>query len=80
MPSRLRIICRSGGILRRCIQSWKKVCCNSWVLDVVSSGYKMPFRFVPVQHSVPKNLEVSGPAHYILVQEAADLLLKGTIK
>ena len=39
----------------------------------------MPFRFVPVQHSVPKNPEVSGPAHDILVQEAADLLLKEAI-
>ena len=68
-----------GGRLRRCIQNWKKVCCNSWVLDVVSSGYKMPFRFVPVQHSMPKNPEVSGPAHDILVQEAADLLLKEAI-
>ena len=68
-----------GGRLRLCIQNWRKVCSNSWVLDVVSSGYKMPFRFVPVQHSRPKNPEVSGPAHDILVQEAADLLLKEAI-
>ena len=68
-----------GGRLRLCIQNWKKICSNSWVLDVVSFGYKMPFKFVPVQRSLPKNPEVSGPAHDILVQEAADLLVKEAI-
>ena len=68
-----------GGRLRLCIQNWKKICSNNWVLDVVSSGYKIPFKYVPVQHFLPRNPEVSGPAHDILVQEAADLLLKEAI-
>ena len=68
-----------GGRLRLCIQNWRKVCSNSWVLDVVSSGYKIPLKFIPVQRSLPKNPEVSGPAHDILVQEAADLLVKESI-
>ena len=68
-----------GGRLRLCVQNWKKICTNNWVLDVVSSGYKIPFKYVPVQHFLPKNPVVTGPAHDILVQEAADLLFKEAI-
>ena len=38
-----------GGRLRLCIQNWKRVCSNNWVLNVVSGGYKIPFKFVPFQ-------------------------------
>ena len=68
-----------GGRLKHCIQNWRKVCNNDWVLDVVSSGYKLPFRYTPVQHFVPKNPQVSGAAHDILVTEASDLLIKEAI-
>ena len=68
-----------GGRLKHCIQNWRKVCRNDWVLDVVSSGYKLPFKYTPVQHFVPKNPEVSGAAHNILVTEASDLLAKEAI-
>ena len=33
-------------------------------------------KFLPIQRFGPKNPEVSGPAHEVLVQEAADLLAK----
>ena len=45
----------------------------------MSSGYKLPFRYTPVQHFVPKNPQVSGAAHDILVTEASDLLVKEAI-
>ena len=68
-----------GGRLRLCILNWRKVCSNFWVLNVVSCGYKIPFKFIPNQHSWHMNPEISGPAHEVLVQEAADLLAKESI-
>ena len=68
-----------GGRLRLCIQNWRKVCSNNWVLNVVSCGYKIPFKFIPTQCFWPKNPKISGPAHEVLVQEAADLLAKESI-
>ena len=56
-----------------------KVCGNNWVLNIVSEGYKIPFKFVPSQRSWPRNPEVSGPAFEVLRQEAADLLTKESI-
>ena len=44
----------------------------------MSCGYKIPFKFVPKQRFW-KSLEVSGPAHKVLAQEAADLLAKESI-
>ena len=34
-----------GGRLRLCFQFWRKVCSFNWVLDVVSCGYRMSFKF-----------------------------------
>ena len=45
----------------------------------MASGYKIPFKFVPYQCFWPKNPKVSGLAHEVLVQEAADLLAKESI-
>ena len=45
----------------------------------MSCGYKIPFKFVPKQCFLPKNPKVSGSAHEVLVQEAADLLAKESI-
>ena len=66
-----------GGRLRLCIQNGRKICCNSWVLNVWAEGYKIPFKFVPFQRACPKNWEVSGLAFEVLKQEAADLLAWG---
>ena len=66
---------RLGGRLMHCAQSWKLVCgdtCN-WVYNVVTTGYKMPFK------SVPNQRVISGPAHDVLVREAADLIAKGAV-
>ena len=69
-----------GGRLTHCIDNWKIVCTRKWVLDIVSKGYKIPLENVPVQHSIPPNPEVTGPAHDILVAEANDLKAKDAIK
>ena len=57
------------------------VCKNSWVQDVVSSGYKIPFKYIPIQHRLPHNttLLFSGPAHDILLMEAAELVSKEAV-
>ena len=65
--------------MRHCIQTWRKVCNNNWVLNVVSEGYKIPFKFVPFQRFWPRNPKVSGPAFEVLAQEAADLLAKESV-
>ena len=49
------------------------------MLNVVSEGCKIPFKFVPFQRIWPRNPKVSGPAHEVLEQEAADLLAKESI-
>ena len=68
-----------GGRLKHCAATWNKVCNNNWVEDVVSSGYKIPFKYIPVQYFVPKNPVVTGTAHEILKDEASELLLKEAI-
>ena len=65
--------------MRHCIQTWRKVCNNNWVLNVVSQGYKIPFKFVPSQRSWPWNPKVKGPVFEVLAQEAADLLAKESV-
>ena len=49
------------------------------MLNVVSCGYKIPFKFIPTQRFWPMNPKISGPAHEVLVQEVADLLAKESI-
>ena len=68
-----------GGRLRHCIQTWRKVTSNNWVLNVVSEGYRNPFKFVPSQRSWPQNPKVEGPAFEVLAQEAANLLAKESV-
>ena len=68
-----------GGRIRHCIRNWGKVCGNNWVLNVVSEGYKIPFKYIPSQRSLPRNPGVSGPAFEVLRQEADDLLAKESI-
>ena len=68
-----------GGRLRHCTKYWQKVCSNSWVCDVISKGYKIPFRYVPSQRFCPQNPKASGPAFEVLKQEASDLLFKESI-
>ena len=68
-----------GGRLKHCAQTWNRVCGNNWVEDVVRSGYKIPFKFIPVQHRVPINPKVSGVAYDILDAEASELILKEAV-
>ena len=68
-----------GGRLRHCIQTWKKVTNNKWVLNVVSEGYKIPFKFIPSQRWWPRNQKVKGLAFEVLAQEATDLLAKESV-
>ena len=68
-----------GGRLSRCIDNWKKVTDSKWIRNVVSHGYKIPFKYPPKQKHVPTNPVASGPAHDVLVAEAADLLLKEAV-
>ena len=46
---------------------------------MVSEGYKIPFKFRPIQRYWPENPKVSGPAFEVLKQEASDLLSKESI-
>ena len=46
---------------------------------MVSEGYKIPLRSVPVQKSWPGNPKVKGPAFEVLAQEATDLLAKESV-
>ena len=65
-----------GGRLKLCTDSWKKVSSSSWVLNVVSEGYKIPSKYVPVQCKIPSNPPSTGAAYNVLVEEAKALHLK----
>ena len=61
------------------MSNWKKVCSNTWVLDVISNGYRIPLDTIPRQDSIPSNPVVVGEAHEILVKEALTLKEKSAI-
>ena len=62
-----------GGRLRLCIDAWKRVTSNNWVCNVISDGYKIPFKSIPHQYNPPTNPPTKGPAYDVLVQEAIAL-------
>ena len=68
-----------GGRLKHCKHIWSRVCQSVWVNDVISEGYKIPFKFEPCQTRVPANPTVSGPAYDVLVAEATELLAKEAV-
>ena len=65
--------------MTHCIQTWRKVTSSKWVLNVVSEGYRIPFKYVPSQNSWPRNPKAEGPVFEVLAQEVADLLAKESV-
>ena len=68
-----------GGRLRVCIDNWKKIVSNDWVLSVIEFGYSIPLKHLPSQHKIPKNPPTTGEAHQVLVKEALDLKAKAAV-
>ena len=68
-----------GGRLAQCVAAWKLVTNNTWIVNVVRFGYKMPLKREPYQKTEPSNPTVNLDAHAVLVTEAAGLLSKGAI-
>ena len=68
-----------GGRLMRCVKPWKLLTNNSWVTNVVRSGYKIPLKSKPHQSRPPTNPSVCDDAHQILDIEAKGLLAKGAV-
>ena len=68
-----------AGRLKYCIDSWRIVCSNSWVCNVVEYGYKIPLKYPPMQRNIPTNPRVVGPAHEILISEAIELKKKAAV-
>ena len=68
-----------GGRLSKCLKSWKLISQSSWVCSVIGEGYKIPFKYLPIQRKAPSNPPASGPALDILTQEAEGLELKRAI-
>ena len=68
-----------GGRLSRCFDSWKLISKSEWVNRVISEGYKIPFKYVPVMKRLPTSPPFSGPAFEVLVSEAEALQLKHAI-
>ena len=55
------------------------MCQSSWVNDIISGGYKIPFKYEPCQTRIPVNPTVSGPAYDVLLAEADELLAKEAV-
>ena len=68
-----------GGRLRVCIENWKKIVSNDWVLNVVEFGYSIPLKHLPLQNKIPRNPPTTGEAHQVLVKEALDLKAKAAV-
>ena len=68
-----------GGRLSHCIESWRKVCKNSWVCSVIEFGYKIPLKFKPHQKKIPTNPQVTESAFTVLVNEAKELKSKQAV-
>ena len=68
-----------GGRLSFCSDAWKSMCQSTWVNNVFSEGYRIPFKFVPLQKNVPSNPTATGAAFDVLVAEAEALNLKCAI-
>ena len=68
-----------GGRISKCINNWRKIIDNDWVLNVVEEGYRIPLNSLPFQRKIPSNPLVSGEAHNVLVNEALDLKLKAAV-
>ena len=45
----------------------------------MSEGYRIPFKFIPKQKSLPRNPKVTGPTFEVLAQEATDLHVKDSV-
>ena len=69
-----------GGRLKHCFNEWVKIGASTWVVNVISQGYKIPFRRVPKQNKIPSNPEGSLDAFEVLVREADGLKAKGAVK
>ena len=68
-----------GGRISHCIDNWRKICNNKWVLNVVEFGYKIPLKFKPKQRRIPSNPTVSDAAFEVLKSEALDLKAKHAV-
>ena len=62
-----------GGCLKNCLHAWQTIGVSDWVFNIVSTGYRIPFKFVPTNPPVEKG------AHDVLVTEAAGLSAKSAI-
>ena len=69
-----------GGRLRYCLDNWKQICSNNWVVSVIRDGYKIPMKWIPRQFKIPSNPPASDKAYDVLVQEAIDLKTKLAVK
>ena len=52
---------------------------SNWVNNVVSEGYRIPFKYVPQMKFPPSNPVAHGPAYDVLVSEAEALQQKNAI-
>ena len=68
-----------GGRIANCIDNWRQVVQNDWVLSIVEEGYRIPLNSLPFQRKTPPNPSASGEAHNVLVNEALDLKLKAAV-
>ena len=69
-----------GGRLRYCIDSWRHICQNNWVNNVVEFGYRIPLKYKPTQWKIPSNPPVSESANEVLKLEALELKLKQAVR
>ena len=68
-----------GGCLCHCLSAWNLIGVSTWVRNVVSEGWKIPFKYIPHQSIAPVNPPASSVAFDIFVREAKDLQEKEAI-
>ena len=82
MPSRrsdtTQIQVSPVGRLKEAIDFWKTAGANKYILDVISTGYKLPFKEIPYKLFMDNNRSAKTNAEFVEA-EIVKLLLKGCI-
>ena len=66
---------RVGGRLAHFVEQWRGITGSVWVLSVIESGYKIPFKTLPPLSNVPLPFYITDPQEKELVQGEIDSFL-----
>ena len=67
------------GQLKNCIAHWKEANANSYIIDIIENGYKLPFMRIPSKCELKNNKSALDNSDFF-TGEIKRLLKKGCIR